>query len=126
MRNTPEDIARQDALYADEPWAKLAVRAGFRPYDTESMARHAFASCAEFIAELEAKIENAGLAACETQPSWERRCYAIMAALGLDYGEPSPDIPEQNGWYARNLAQKDREIEKLQAALRMAKGGETE
>jgi hypothetical protein len=46
------DRARQDALYADEPWAKLAVQAGFRPYDTESAARRAFAFAAKREAEL--------------------------------------------------------------------------
>jgi hypothetical protein len=44
--------ARQDALYADEPWAKLAVQTGFRPYDTESAARCAFRFAAEREAEL--------------------------------------------------------------------------
>lgn len=35
MAELQERRERQDALYADEPWAKLAVKAGFRPYDTE-------------------------------------------------------------------------------------------
>ncbi len=39
--------AKQDAFYADEPWAKLATEAGFRPWTTESSAREAFRYCAE-------------------------------------------------------------------------------
>jgi hypothetical protein len=38
-------------------------------------------------------IENAGQAASETQSSWKHRCYAILAALGLNYGDP--DIPDE-------------------------------
>ena len=44
---TQEERARQDALYENEPWAKLAIEAGFRPYDTESAAREAFRFAAE-------------------------------------------------------------------------------
>ncbi len=41
---------RQEALnqeYLQEPWARLAAEAGFRPVDTESAARQAFRFCAE-------------------------------------------------------------------------------
>lgn len=55
------------------------------------------------IEELLAKIENAGQAMSETHDSWEHRCHAIMAALGLDFGGVTPDIPEQNSWYALNM-----------------------
>lgn len=41
--------AKQDALYDGEAWAELAKEAGFRPYDTESVAREAFRFCAERI-----------------------------------------------------------------------------
>ena len=58
---------------------------------------------------LRGRIENACQAASETHPSWERRCYAITSALGLDYGEPTPDIPEQSGWYARKMKQMEDE-----------------
>jgi hypothetical protein len=53
-----EKIAKEDALYANEPWAKLAVEAGYRPYDTEPSARHAFIFCAAKIARLEATIAD--------------------------------------------------------------------
>jgi hypothetical protein len=33
------------------------------------------------------RIKNACQAASETHRSWESRCYAIMTALGQDYGE---------------------------------------
>lgn len=58
MNKSPEQVAKEDALYADEPWAKLATQAGFRPYDTESSARSAFRFCADRITELEAKNSN--------------------------------------------------------------------
>ena len=49
---TQEERARQDALYENEPWAKLAIEAGFRPYDTESAAREAFRFAAEKYADI--------------------------------------------------------------------------
>ncbi len=37
------------------------------------------------------RIENACQAASETHSSWQARCHAILAALGLNFGEaPSP------------------------------------
>lgn len=38
------------------------------------------------------RIENACQAASETHSSWEARCYAILAALGLNFGKaPGPE-----------------------------------
>ena len=34
-------------MYDDEPWAKLALAAGFKPFHTESAARMAFRFCAD-------------------------------------------------------------------------------
>lgn len=48
--NTP---GPHDHLYEHEPWARLAREAGFRPGDTESSARSAFAFAAERLAPLE-------------------------------------------------------------------------
>jgi hypothetical protein len=45
------------------------------------------------IAELEEQIENAQIAASETQPSWKHRCHMILGALGLDYGDPDWIMP---------------------------------
>ncbi|MNU30501.1 hypothetical protein D3C71_190010 [compost metagenome] len=45
------------------------------------------------LADLEARIENAHMAASETQPSWKHRCYAILGALGADYGDPDWIMP---------------------------------
>lgn len=50
-----KDLAQQ---YADEPWGKLAIEAGFEPLNTESAARRAFEFAAQQIAELKAKIET--------------------------------------------------------------------
>lgn len=41
------------------------------------------------------RIENAQIAAAETAPSWKHRCYAIMGALGLDYGDPDFLMPDE-------------------------------
>jgi hypothetical protein len=58
----------------------------------------------------EGKIENAGQAMAETQPSWEYRCHAITAALGMDFGGPTPDgIPEEHTWYSHNLKRANSE-----------------
>jgi len=35
----------------------------------------------------EERIENAAQAMSETSRSWKHRCFAIMAALGLDFGD---------------------------------------
>ena len=66
----------------------------------------------------EGKIENAGQAMAETQPSWEYRCHAITAALGMDFGGPTPDgIPEEHTWYSHNLkrANSERDAAVLEA-----------
>ena len=62
------------------------------------------------------RIENANQAMSETQPSWEYRCHAIMAALGCNYGGPTPDIPEEHTWYAQNLARHKARAEAAEAA----------
>lgn len=67
------------------------------------------------LAEVEEKIENARQAMSETQPSWEYRCHAIMAALGCNYGGPTPDIPEEHTWYAKNLKLNKDRAERLEA-----------
>jgi len=46
---------RLNAQYAQEPWGRLAIACGFDPYDTESMAREAFAAAAARIEALEAR-----------------------------------------------------------------------
>ena len=40
---------------------------------------------------LEAKIDNANMAASETTRNWEERCHNILAALGEDYGDYEHD-----------------------------------
>ena len=66
----------------------------------------------------EGKIENAAQAMAETSPSWERRCHSIMAALELDFGGPTPDIPEQDSWYALNLKRTQDELFDAQMRIR--------
>lgn len=68
----------------------------------------------------EDKIENAVQAMAETQPSWEYRCHAIVSALGVDFGGPTPEgIPEEHTWYARNLkranTERDSAVERASA-----------
>lgn len=89
MAELQERRERQDALYADEPWAKLAVKAGFRPYDTESSARAAFRFCADELDRLTA--ENARLRAkLELTPENVEK--AARALCRNDY-ESDPDEP---------------------------------
>lgn len=66
------------------------------------------------------RLENAGQAMAETQRSWEHRCHAIMAALELDFGGPTPDIPEQDSWYARNLQRAEDRAFEAELKLRQA------
>jgi hypothetical protein len=44
---------------------------------------------------LQTLIDNAQQAASETQDSWKHRCYAIMGALGLDYGDVEWVMPDE-------------------------------
>lgn len=41
-----------------------------------------------------AKIEEAQICASETMRSWKHRCYAVMGALGLNYGDPDWLMPD--------------------------------
>lgn len=43
------------------------------------------------IERLRDRIDNANQAASETHRNWQSRCYAIMAALGEDYGDALED-----------------------------------
>ena len=54
-------------------------------------------SCADepTVESLSQLIENATMAASETQKSWKHRCYAIMEALGQDYGDPDWVMPDE-------------------------------
>ena len=53
-----EAEANLNAIYAQEPWGKLAIECGFNPYNTESMAREAFRLCAEKLEEASAKAKG--------------------------------------------------------------------
>lgn len=50
----------------------------------------------EKIESLEARIENAGQAMSETHSSWKSRCFAITAALDMDYGNPDDEMPGES------------------------------
>ena len=41
-----------------------------------------------------------------------------MAALELDFGGPTPDIPEQDSWYALNLKRTQDELFDAQMRIR--------
>ena len=64
MTTPTSDLAEQErreklnAMYAEEPWGALAIACGFSPYDTEGMAREAFAACAARLTELEAEVSR--------------------------------------------------------------------
>lgn len=42
------------------------------------------------------QIENAKQAMSETHSSWESRCHAIMAALGVNYGRLDEFLPDED------------------------------
>jgi len=46
------------SLYDNEPWAKLVTQMGMIPEETEAQARRVAAFAAEYIRELEEKIED--------------------------------------------------------------------
>jgi hypothetical protein len=47
----------------------------------------------------EERLDNANQAAAETHRSWKSRCYAIMTALGQDYGEPPNNDDEVTDYW---------------------------
>ena len=53
------DTSEYDYLYENEPWGKLAVKAGLSPGNTESQARRAFAYCAQVVTSLEGERDAA-------------------------------------------------------------------
>lgn len=46
--------------------------------------------------EAEERIENAKQAMAETHDTWKSRCFAIMNALGLDFGDGKEFIPDHD------------------------------
>jgi hypothetical protein len=75
----------------------------------------------------EAKLANAAQAMAETLPNWEARCFAIMSALGMDFGGYSEDVPDVGSWfevtYLKNLARAEdaeAKLAKAAQALRWA------
>ena len=77
---------------------------------------------ADRIEKLEASIDNACQSMAETSPNWEARCYAIMAALGYDFGGYSEDAPEVGSWFEVNNRRNLARIEQLEAQLAAALG----
>ncbi len=62
QKSEQEMRERLNARYVAEGWGRLAVEAGFDPYDMESSARSAFQHCYDRIAKLEAALRANGLA----------------------------------------------------------------
>jgi len=62
----------------------------------------------------EDRIENAAQEAASTHRSWEDRCHAILSALGLDFGGPTPDMPEVGSYLALKLQRLESEVSELQ------------
>lgn len=74
---------------------ELIARLRDWPYQGETMANAA----ADRIEVLLEQQENATQAMAETSPNWEARCHAIMAALGIDFGGYSEEVPDVGSWF---------------------------
>ncbi len=68
------------------------------------------------IEELERQINAAVEAACETQPSWEWRCWSIMNALGQDFPKPATRYGEEQA-RIEELEQRNAKLEKVRKAV---------
>jgi hypothetical protein len=64
------------------------------------------------IERLQAKIDAAIEEACDTQPSWEWRCYAMAKALGANFDKPSSRYGKEGDLQAR--------VDALDAELQIA------
>jgi hypothetical protein len=71
---------------------------------------------------LQEQIENAVMAASETQPTHKHRCVRIMAALGYDYGDPDWLMPSD----VRRLDAALARMAELEAALEERAMGQEE
>lgn len=102
--------AKQDAFYADEPWAKLATQAGFRPWTTESSAREAFRYCAENMVPAQA-AEIAALRAALDEA--EDRIRKICLDALISYGQ----VEAERDALAAQLDDANARADRLEAAV---------
>jgi hypothetical protein len=58
-------------------------------------------------------IDNAIQAMAETAGSWEERCYGIMAALNIDFGGFSTEVPDVGSWHELNNKRNKDKINEL-------------
>jgi len=92
---------------------EITLRGQVRQVEREAAAKELYLN--HQIQQLEERIENATMAASETQPTWKHRCYEIMSALGFDYGDLNWVMPDERsaletktreafegGWAARD------------------------
>lgn len=68
------------------------------------------------------RLENVKIAASETAPSWRIRCYNILDALELDFGEPPPHhgMPDDDSYYSFKLDILERENDILRRQAKAA------
>lgn len=74
------------------------------------------------LALLQESVDAAAQAASETRPSWKHRCYSIMSALGLDYGDPDWLMPDERKKLVAALSR----VADLEAALHAKDIGQDE
>jgi hypothetical protein len=84
-------------------------------YEVESLLRRVTSERDD----LQAKIDEVVTVASETAHSWRDRCYEILGALGLDFGDPNFEMPDEMS--KRQIVEKERDDARehaVQARLR--------
>lgn len=119
-------IDRKYVVTADA--RQTAMGLGYITAERTDLAREITRFTASVESSVVERIENASQAAAETQPSWKHRCYAIMSALGFDYGDPDWVMPDEQkklevaevrvAYLEEKLADAEKRINALRSAVR--------
>ncbi|MCK1447998.1 hypothetical protein IVB43_37185 [Bradyrhizobium sp. 48] len=119
-------VDRKYVVTADERQKEMGL--GYVTAERTDLAREIASFTASVEGSAVERIDNASQAASETQPSWKHRCFRIMGALGLDYGDPDWVIPDEQkkldvaeariAELETKLAESEKRINGLRSAVR--------